>query len=362
MRKKKRDHRPRNNAQHERVVELLSMHKANRTPRQISLLPSVSLPRSIMRKLGESDQIFQVVWWSTLVVKPTVTTKFVSCPFCLVLTHTSKISFLRAKVNFQKWPILFTTIYNQYMQASNCGEGGFCIQLMHASNFGRIVDHNCRQISLQNNPTSPDLSCDHVFFSTVVRNMKKGPKTNIKGLPTKLHLRLFIFCHRLSYNLSKFSIPVFLFEVWKAWFFRRQQFINPKQNVYPGIISSRIADPGELFSSILEPAHEARPGQRAALSVQAGTIRIVFTSSSCKRGLSLWITSFSCILVMHKKKLWFTWPFSKLKWNAHAHSFRVHLQHFRSPRSYHAHALFSFAKSSLTHLDRISFRRVNINF
>ena len=199
-----------------------------------------------------------------------------------------------------------------------------------------------------------------MFFLYRGAKYEKEPKTNINGWPTKFHLRLFILCRRLSYNLSKFSIPFFPF--WKAWFFRRQQFINPKQNVYPGIISSRIADPGELFSSILEHAHGARPGQRFALSVQAATFPIVFTSSSCKRGLSLWITSFSCILVMHRKKLWFPWPFSKLKWNARAHSFRVHLQHFRSPRSYHAHALSSFAKSSLTHLDRISFRRVNINF
>ena len=39
---KKGDHRPRNSAQYERVVELLIMHKAKRTPRRISLLPSVS--------------------------------------------------------------------------------------------------------------------------------------------------------------------------------------------------------------------------------------------------------------------------------------------------------------------------------
>ena len=44
--KKKGDHRPRNSAQYERVVELLIMHKAKWTPRQISLLPSVSRPRS----------------------------------------------------------------------------------------------------------------------------------------------------------------------------------------------------------------------------------------------------------------------------------------------------------------------------
>ena len=48
---KKGDHRPRNSAQHERVVELLIMHKAKWTPRQIPLLPSVSRPRSIIRQL-----------------------------------------------------------------------------------------------------------------------------------------------------------------------------------------------------------------------------------------------------------------------------------------------------------------------
>ena len=37
--KKKVDHRPRNSAQYKRIVELLIMHKAKRTPRQISFLP-----------------------------------------------------------------------------------------------------------------------------------------------------------------------------------------------------------------------------------------------------------------------------------------------------------------------------------
>ena len=36
------DHRPRNSAQYERVIELLIMHNAKWTPRQISLLQSVS--------------------------------------------------------------------------------------------------------------------------------------------------------------------------------------------------------------------------------------------------------------------------------------------------------------------------------
>ena len=49
--KKKGDHRPRNSAQYERVVELLIMHKAKWTPRQIPLLPSVSQPRSNIRQL-----------------------------------------------------------------------------------------------------------------------------------------------------------------------------------------------------------------------------------------------------------------------------------------------------------------------
>ena len=48
------DHRPRNSAQYERVVELLIMHKAKWTPRQISLLPSVSRPRLIIRQLRKS--------------------------------------------------------------------------------------------------------------------------------------------------------------------------------------------------------------------------------------------------------------------------------------------------------------------
>ena len=46
----------------------------SRHPRNILLLPSVSRPRSIIRQLRKSE----VVWWSTLVMKPTVTTKFFS--------------------------------------------------------------------------------------------------------------------------------------------------------------------------------------------------------------------------------------------------------------------------------------------
>ena len=39
-----------------------------------------------------------------------------------------------------------------------------------------------------------------------------------------------------------------------------------------------------------------------------------------------------------------------------AHSVRVHLQHFQSPWSYHAHALSSVAKSSLTQLNMFKTR------
>ena len=59
--KEKGDHRSRNSAQYERVVELLIMHKAKWTPRQISLLPLVSRPRSIIRQLRKSLEIFEVV-------------------------------------------------------------------------------------------------------------------------------------------------------------------------------------------------------------------------------------------------------------------------------------------------------------
>ena len=48
---KKGDHRPRNSDQYERVVDLLIMHKAKWTLRQIPLLPSVLPPRSIIRQL-----------------------------------------------------------------------------------------------------------------------------------------------------------------------------------------------------------------------------------------------------------------------------------------------------------------------
>ena len=58
QRMKKGDHRPRNSAQYERVVELLILHKAKWTPRQISLLPSVSRPRSIIRQLRKSLTFF----------------------------------------------------------------------------------------------------------------------------------------------------------------------------------------------------------------------------------------------------------------------------------------------------------------
>ena len=58
--KKKGNHRPRNSAQYERVVELLIMHKAKRTLRQISLLPSVSRPRSIIRPLRKSGMMIDL--------------------------------------------------------------------------------------------------------------------------------------------------------------------------------------------------------------------------------------------------------------------------------------------------------------
>ena len=41
--KKKGDHRPRNSAQYERIVDLLIKHKAKRTPRQLSLLFATAL-------------------------------------------------------------------------------------------------------------------------------------------------------------------------------------------------------------------------------------------------------------------------------------------------------------------------------
>ena len=64
--RKKGDHRPRNSAQYERVVELLIMHKANWTQRQISLLPSVSRPRSIIKQLRKSrfSKLFDDRPWS----------------------------------------------------------------------------------------------------------------------------------------------------------------------------------------------------------------------------------------------------------------------------------------------------------
>ena len=51
--KNKGDHRRRNSAQYERVVELLIMHKAKRTPRQISLLPDFR--SCLVIDLGETD-------------------------------------------------------------------------------------------------------------------------------------------------------------------------------------------------------------------------------------------------------------------------------------------------------------------
>ena len=59
--KKKGDHRPRNSAQYERVVELLILHKAKRTPRKISLLPSVSRPRSVIRQLRKPLTFFTAI-------------------------------------------------------------------------------------------------------------------------------------------------------------------------------------------------------------------------------------------------------------------------------------------------------------
>ena len=70
-------------------------------------------------------------------------------------------------------------------------------------------------------------------------------------------------------------------------------------------------------------------------------------------GWAFWLTRFSRILGMDRKKK--SWHFPDLlwneKWNARAHSVREHLQHFQSPQSYHAHALSSVMKSSLTQRD-----------
>ena len=69
--------------------------------------------------------------------------------------------------------------------------------------------------------------------------------------------------------------------------------------------------------------------------------------ASIVRRLSLWLTRFSCIFSMDKKKLWFPWLFQTEKWNVRPQSVRVHLQHFQSPRSYRMRALSSVAKSLL---------------
>ena len=67
--------------------------------------------------------------------------------------------------------------------------------------------------------------------------------------------------------------------------------------------------------------------------------------------LSLWLTRFSCILVMDRKEALISLTvFETKNGNAFAHSVCAHLQHFQSPRS-HAHALSSFSKSSVTQLD-----------
>ena len=69
--KKNGDHRPRNSAQYERVVELLIIHEAKRTPRQISLSPSVS--RSIITQLRKSGHTFEHILynWTIFLVNAT---------------------------------------------------------------------------------------------------------------------------------------------------------------------------------------------------------------------------------------------------------------------------------------------------
>ena len=56
--------------------------------------------------------------------------------------------------------------------------------------------------------------------------------------------------------------------------------------------------------------------------------------------------SFSRIRVLVILIVWFPDRFWNEKWNALAHSVRMHLQHFQSPRSYRAHALSPVAKGS----------------
>ena len=74
--------------------------------------------------------------------------------------------------------------------------------------------------------------------------------------------------------------------------------------------------------------------------------------ASIVRRLRLWLTRFSYILVMDRKKALISLTVFKQK-----NEMRVHIQfastcnNFQSPRSYRAHALSSVAKSSLTHFD-----------
>ena len=95
------------------------------------------------------------------------------------------------------------------------------------------------------------------------------------------------------------------------------------------------AEPNFNFSGLLETSRK-RP----------------IDGASTVRRLSLWLTRFSCILVMGRKKSSdFPDRFWNEKWSARAHSVRAHLRHFQSQRSYRAHALASVAKSSLSQLD-----------
>ena len=73
--------------------------------------------------------------------------------------------------------------------------------------------------------------------------------------------------------------------------------------------------------------------------------------ASIVRRLSLWLTRFSCILVMDRKKALISRTVFETK-----NEMRVHIRleapaTFQSPRSYRAHALSSVAKSSLSQLN-----------
>ena len=106
---KKGDHRPRNSAQYERVVELLIMHKAKWTPRQIPLLPSVSRPRLIRQLRKSRPEIFEVVL-KVLIFIPSKNLPTIR-NFIAYENFQDYVTWPHSKVSFQLFSVFWNTLH-----------------------------------------------------------------------------------------------------------------------------------------------------------------------------------------------------------------------------------------------------------